>query len=134
MLDSQTRLISGCRTSSRLARALRLDVSRSCAAWRRYAVKYGILKTLCLETGDDPERDGIEHKPDASKKTINKIEAIAKHIETNFVAGNKWAAFEAWESRGLDQDDSAKVWNLLGSKCRSTIKTMAAEAAKPETV
>lgn len=26
-----------------------------------YAVKYAMLKTFCLETGDDPERDQIEH-------------------------------------------------------------------------
>lgn len=28
-----------------------------------YAVKYGLLKALSLETGDDPERDSINHKP-----------------------------------------------------------------------
>lgn len=28
-----------------------------------YAVKYAMLKTFCLETGDDPEKDDIEHKP-----------------------------------------------------------------------
>ena len=35
MLGSQTHLISGCNDSSRLARAQRLEASRSCAAWRR---------------------------------------------------------------------------------------------------
>lgn len=29
-----------------------------------YAVKYCLLKTFCLETGDDPERDNIDHIPD----------------------------------------------------------------------
>jgi hypothetical protein len=29
-----------------------------------YAVKYGLLKALSLETGDDPERDLIEHQPE----------------------------------------------------------------------
>lgn len=28
-----------------------------------YAFKYALLKTFCLETGDDPERDSIEHEP-----------------------------------------------------------------------
>lgn len=28
-----------------------------------YAFKYALLKTFCLETGDDPERDSIEHAP-----------------------------------------------------------------------
>jgi hypothetical protein len=30
-----------------------------------YAVKYCLLKTFCLETGDDVERDNIDHKPAA---------------------------------------------------------------------
>lgn len=29
-----------------------------------YAVKYALLKTFGLETGDDPERDNIEHTPE----------------------------------------------------------------------
>lgn len=28
-----------------------------------YAVKYALLKTLGLETGDDPEQDSIDHRP-----------------------------------------------------------------------
>lgn len=28
-----------------------------------YAVKYGLLKTFCLETGDDVEKDSIEYEP-----------------------------------------------------------------------
>lgn len=28
-----------------------------------YAFKYALLKAFCLETGDDPEKDQIEHKP-----------------------------------------------------------------------
>ena len=32
-----------------------------------YAVKYALLKTFCLETGDDPDRDaGTEHVPSTS--------------------------------------------------------------------
>lgn len=30
-----------------------------------YAFKYALLKTFCLETGDDPERDNIPHQPPA---------------------------------------------------------------------
>lgn len=30
-----------------------------------YAVKYGLLKVFCLETGDDVEKDNIEYKPAA---------------------------------------------------------------------
>jgi predicted RNA-binding protein len=32
-----------------------------------YAFKYAILKMFCLETGDDPEQDNIDHKPTAPK-------------------------------------------------------------------
>ena len=35
-----------------------------------YAFKYCLLKTFCLETGDDVERDNIEYKPE----TINDME------------------------------------------------------------
>ena len=31
-----------------------------------YAVKYALLKTFALETGDDPEKDSIDHKPSAT--------------------------------------------------------------------
>lgn len=31
-----------------------------------YAVKYALLKSFGLETGDDPENDNIDHKPDLS--------------------------------------------------------------------
>ncbi len=33
-----------------------------------YAVKYAMLKTFCLETGDDVERDNIEHIPSQKKE------------------------------------------------------------------
>lgn len=29
-----------------------------------YAKKYAFLQLFCLETGDDPERDNVDHKPD----------------------------------------------------------------------
>lgn len=36
-----------------------------------YAVKYALLKAFCLPTGDDPERDSIEHKPRAKNTNAN---------------------------------------------------------------
>ncbi len=35
-----------------------------------YAVKYAYLKALGLETGDDPERDNIEHEPENKNDII----------------------------------------------------------------
>lgn len=37
-----------------------------------YAVKYALLKALSLETGDDPERDSIDHKPEDKFSPENK--------------------------------------------------------------
>lgn len=34
-----------------------------------YAIKYALLKTFGLETGDDPEKDSIDHKPTEPKQT-----------------------------------------------------------------
>lgn len=111
-----------------------------------YAVKYGILKTLCLETGDDPEREMIDHKP-AEKKTHSatdgalealspqdrkKAEKLAIHISTAFAAGEDWSAFEAWEAE-TDTDFMTGVWSLLNSKVRAKIKEMKKEASKPVT-
>src|SRR5271157_4243123 len=40
-----------------------------------YAVKYGLLKAFCLETGDDVEKDNYEHKP-AAKITLEQANEI----------------------------------------------------------
>jgi hypothetical protein len=40
-----------------------------------YAVKYGLLKAFCLETGDDVEKDNYEHKP-AVKSTLLTLEQM----------------------------------------------------------
>lgn len=46
-----------------------------------YAKKYAFLQLFCLETGDDPERDSIDHKP-SEKKTAPK-KAIKWHGPLN---------------------------------------------------
>ena len=40
-----------------------------------YGVKYALLKALALETGDDPERDNIDHVPE-SKSAALKSKAV----------------------------------------------------------
>jgi hypothetical protein len=62
-----------------------------------------------------------------------RTDKLAAHIEAKFAAGDEWAAFEAWETRNMDADESTAVWSLLGSKTRSRIKAMKAEADKPVT-
>lgn len=34
-----------------------------------YAVKYALLKTFCLETGDDPDHDDIDYAPEPEQKS-----------------------------------------------------------------
>lgn len=109
-----------------------------------YAVKYGILKTLCLETGDDPERDMIEHKPKATHSATDgaleslspadrkKAEKLAIHISSAFAAGEDWSGFESWEAED-DNELKIAVWSLLASGVRSKIKAMKIEADKTVT-
>ncbi len=46
-----------------------------------YAVKYCLLKTFCLETGDDVERDNMDYKADASKGAQKDMEPQGKLSE-----------------------------------------------------
>lgn len=44
-----------------------------------YAYKYALLKMFCLETGDDPEKDLIEHEP--GPLSIEQVQKIEKLID-----------------------------------------------------
>lgn len=47
-----------------------------------YAVKYCLLKTFCLETGDDVEKDNVNYKPDnGSLLTNEQIDQINRFSE-----------------------------------------------------
>lgn len=47
-----------------------------------YAVKYALLKTFCLETSDDVEKDNIEYKPAGRVSGEKKIEqSQAAHLD-----------------------------------------------------
>lgn len=51
-----------------------------------YAVKYGMLKAFCLATGDDVEKDSIEHKPAVetiSQNQVMEIEQLLIEREVN---------------------------------------------------
>lgn len=48
-----------------------------------YAVKYCLLKTFCLETGDDVEKDNQEFKPDTSMITPEEIQLITEKCRGN---------------------------------------------------
>lgn len=46
-----------------------------------YAFKYALLKTFCLETGDDPERDSYEHKPSEKVQTGLPATVLKRHVD-----------------------------------------------------
>lgn len=48
-----------------------------------YAVKYCLLKTFCLETGDDVEKDTQEYKPDTSTVTPEEVQLIHEKCKGN---------------------------------------------------
>jgi len=76
-----------------------------------------------------PTTGAFDALEDRKKKQAAKIAAA---IESKFAAGEEWGAFEIWETE-QDNDFKVAVWSLLGSKVRSTIKNMKAEADKPVT-
>lgn len=47
-----------------------------------YAVKYALLKTFCLETSDDVEKDNIDYKPETSLKPQQEIKPKTRVIDT----------------------------------------------------
>ena len=72
--------------------------------------------------------DGALAALDSKSKV--KAEKLAGFIESSMVKDMDYEAFEAWETE-QDQELKIAVWSLLGSKTRSTIKSMKAEAEKP---
>lgn len=102
-----------------------------------YAVKYGLLKTLCLETGDDPERDNINHEPAKPKsaKSVTKDvfdglspedQAMLRDIamEAKFFLSRKDVAeaVDYIELQELDADLKAALWSLFESHEKSAMK------------
>jgi len=72
-----------------------------------YGVKYGLLKALGLETGDDPERDSIEHKP-------------SPIAEGNRRTGNK--AIDQWVNEKLKDFNECETLEQLAQEYRLAIK------------
>lgn len=106
-----------------------------------YAVKYALLKAFSLETGDDPEKDQIEHEPKAAKgiqkntdqevayeklptETIVGLRREAKAIEGDFYTLGTKPAIERYEAfkKGANQDEIDGLWSFLDSKIRNGMK------------
>lgn len=87
-----------------------------------YACKYAMLKVFMLETGDDPEKDLIEHKPAEKKEKPNftkellalnmtdtDMEVMLRKIKSEF------AACESVEERQemLNSEQDAEYWHKI---------------------
>lgn len=117
-----------------------------------YAVKYAYLKAFALETGDDPERDNINHEPSRKPPPTNALERIqatdpgnarkattdafdalpedAKQVTRDWAMevvahlndGAVADAFDFIEAQNMDSEGKMALWSLLDSKARSAIK------------
>lgn len=107
-----------------------------------YAVKYAYLKAFALETGDDPEKDMIDHKP-GEKKPPHYEKHTARQVAVDALESmdpeqQAWLREQAMEIIALaekngdihsfiegaryDTEDKLALWSLLPSNVRSTIK------------
>ena len=80
-----------------------------------YATKYAFLKIFVLETGDDPERDSIDHKPE----TISNVQAVALQNlieETGTRISDFCAHFEISELKNLPKTEFKTAATSLQKK------------------
>jgi len=81
-----------------------------------YATKYAVLKTFVLETGDDPERDSIDH---VSQETDSLVNRAATALEKG-----DWATLCE-----LDRDKAwLQAWNALDTRKKKAIKDLMGKA------
>ena len=92
-----------------------------------YATKYAVLKTFVLETGDDPEKDSINHvsaaettKAKSASKQI--IQAAVSMLDSAAATSNDTKTLESW----TDMADEFKklVWPELHDMTKIKIKEL----------
>ena len=88
-----------------------------------YAVKYAYLKVFALETGDDPERDSIDHEPAPTIKIDKKVKSA--------VLDQTIACLENGDGHGLQEifaefsgEEKVILWGMFNSQQRTTIKEL----------
>ena len=102
-----------------------------------YAVKYALLKAFSLETGDDPEKDIIDHKPAKAfssphKPTDGAWEALTEDMQTwlhdlsnevrsMLVKGDVKGACEHLDEASLEHEQKIAIWTRFDSKERSAM-------------
>jgi hypothetical protein len=82
-----------------------------------YAVKYALLKTFCLETGDDVEKDNIEHVPEKKEKkpilTVKFIDAEQVKEVESAIDGDKTLLDLILKARGIDRLDQIPITGFV---------------------
>ncbi len=101
-----------------------------------YAFKYAVLKTFALETGDDPEKDMIDHKPanttpitptagvweECSEEEQEFLTGIAAEVSGMIAEGDITGAVAHIDSLKLTADEKVALWTRFDSKQRSAMK------------
>lgn len=82
-----------------------------------YATKYAMLKTFVLETGDDPERDSIDHTGQAAQDYVARVKQAMDKGDWVWLCAEDRAGNSAWR----------QAWDLLGPGDKSAIKKLKAK-------
>jgi len=77
-----------------------------------YAVKYALLKTFCLETGDDIEKDNIDYKPEKKKPKEKEESELSKFELEEFM--DSWG--DEKESREIKREFFTHIKNSKNLK------------------
>lgn len=77
-----------------------------------YAFKYAMLKVFGIETGDDPERDNINHKTELSIKA----DELQKRLHTSLKSHEDKDSFSIWWRSESTKLDRSKLKELDSSK------------------
>ena len=92
-----------------------------------YATKYALLKCFMLETGDDPERDNVDYKPDL-KKMVDHAESLIIQLPVDRVVAveeRMQAKFKTKDFSKLDLEALKTVTLFLEAEKRK-------QSAKPK--
>ena len=103
-----------------------------------YAIKYALLKVFCLETGDDPENENIEYKPqeflikesqtkkEAQKITKEQVDVIKKMINGYSDIREKMITGYKGSLSNIPLVDFDMVCNVIKKRIEDKIKKEAA--------
>lgn len=96
-----------------------------------YAIKYALLKTFGLETGDDADNESIEHKPKEAPKATPQEAPVFKNSDERMdwlhSAGKAVEKLKTPEEiMSWEQDNDTKI-NALGEKQKGWLEDLLAQ-------